>query len=220
MACSTWKRILAKVQGLNVSAKQGIHLYTRGKFKMLNQFSAEEQKEKLSTYTKFFFVREPYERLLSAYRDCFFGSYKRKQEYWKNYGRFIINMLEKYGGRNSSQGKETITFSEFIAYLDIRNKRGEKFQEHWRPQHQLCQPCFVQYDIVGHYETFLDDARYIFSTANFGRKVQLPQWHPSSTGPLLKKYYSEISKESIQKATNLYRADFRLFGYWHPDEKT
>lgn len=62
---------------MNVTAVHGIHLYTRGKFKLLSQLSLEERKEKLATYTKFFFVREPYERLLSAYRDCFYGSYRK-----------------------------------------------------------------------------------------------------------------------------------------------
>ena len=215
VACSTWKRILATAQGMNVTAVHGIHLYTRGKFKLLSQLSLEERKEKLATYTKFFFVREPYERLLSAYRDCFYGSYKRKQEYWQNYGRFIQETIERAGIRNKSEGGET-TFSEFIAYLDHRRKNGGKFQEHWRAQNELCHPCHIQYDIVGHYGTFFEDTKYIYSRVKFDDRVQLPRWHPSSTGPLLLKFYSKLPDKRVLQVTNLYQPDFELFGYWYP----
>ena len=37
----------------------------------LNSFSADQQKQILETYFKFTFVREPFERILSAYKDKF-----------------------------------------------------------------------------------------------------------------------------------------------------
>ena len=53
-------------------------------------FPKDQQKRKWETYFKFTFVREPFERILSAYKDKFV------------YPRFPRPMLQYHGRENSS----------------------------------------------------------------------------------------------------------------------
>ena len=56
----------------------------------------------------------------------------------------------------------TPTFDEFVEYLiDPATTRYEPFNGHWRPQFDLCHPCAVRYDFIGHFETIGEDSEYI-----------------------------------------------------------
>ena len=83
--------------------------------------------------TKFFFVRHPFERLVSCYRDKFeFGS---KNDY-------IFKTF------NPSQIKTTRpSFAEFVQYLI--DTPVELFNDHWLPYWMHCQVCTQNYDIIG-----------------------------------------------------------------------
>lgn len=114
---------------------------------------------KLQQYTKFLFVRDPFVRLISAFRNkfgrCVFVSQSVfvfeliKQLYlreWRPnedfYGQFGSEILRRYG--NVSGGlPETAaeafaagikpTFQHFITYLlDPETERERIFNEHWR----------------------------------------------------------------------------------------
>ena len=87
VACTVWKRILANLEGYNIT--NGVHKKTKGKLKILSNYTTEDRRKILKTYKKFMFVREPFERLLSSYRDCFWGKFKRRQETWKRYRKAI-----------------------------------------------------------------------------------------------------------------------------------
>ncbi|XP_077863944.1 carbohydrate sulfotransferase 9-like [Saccoglossus kowalevskii] len=72
VATSNWRRVLMVMGGCYNSTAEikditwGI--YTK-KFKQLGSFDLEGRVRRLQTYTKVIFVRHPFERLLSAYRD-------------------------------------------------------------------------------------------------------------------------------------------------------
>uniref|UniRef100_A0A3Q2ZXM8 Carbohydrate sulfotransferase n=1 Tax=Kryptolebias marmoratus TaxID=37003 RepID=A0A3Q2ZXM8_KRYMA len=73
VACTNWKRVLyALNQGEPypdlVSIKSST-VHKQFKFTLLNDYSRTEIKAKLRHYTKFLFVRDPFVRLVSAYRD-------------------------------------------------------------------------------------------------------------------------------------------------------
>ena len=85
--------------------------------------------------TKFFFVRHPFERLVSCYRDKFeFGS---KSDY-------IFKTF------NPSQIKSSRpTFPEFVQYLI--DTPIEQYNDHWLPYWMHCQVCTQNYDIIGNF---------------------------------------------------------------------
>lgn len=93
------------------------------------------------------FVRDPFVRVISAYRNKFEWI---TQKYYIKYGR---EMLQRYG--NWSNPPETaeellaidkrVTFDNFVQYLvDPRSEETRFFDEHWRQAYRMCHPCVVQ----------------------------------------------------------------------------
>ena len=214
VACTVWKQILANLEGFNITS--GVHKKTLGKLKLLSNYPNEDRIKILKTYKKFMFVREPFERLLSAYKDCFWGKFKRRDEFWKHYREAIRSVLVKSSSLDIDVNTDNTTFEQFATYLVLRWKKGGLFQDHWREQHKLCHPCQVQFDYVGHYETLQDDAQYVLRKTKLDDKVVFPEWKPTNTGALIKNYYSTLSLLRMRQLWNIYKKDFELFGYTYP----
>uniref|UniRef100_A0A8C6PUX0 Carbohydrate sulfotransferase n=1 Tax=Nothobranchius furzeri TaxID=105023 RepID=A0A8C6PUX0_NOTFU len=88
--CSNWKRTLMVLSGQASNAENIQHdmVHYGGHIKTLNMFNQKEIMHRLETYTKFMFVREPLERIVSAYRDKF----ENPNEYYHNlFGKPIIS---------------------------------------------------------------------------------------------------------------------------------
>ena len=215
VACTVWKRILANLQGYNITT--GVHKKTKGKLRILSNYTTEDRNKILKTYKKFMFVREPFERLLSAYKDCFWGTFKRSHQGWKYYRKEIRELLAKSSGLHVDVNADNTTFEQFATYLVLQWREGRLFQDHWREQYKLCHPCQVQFDYVGHYETLEDDAQFILRKTQLDDKVFFPEWQPTNTSALMKNYYSTLSRLRIRQLWNIYRKDFELFGYNCPE---
>ena len=89
---------------------------------------------------------------------------------------------------------------------------------HWRQQNQLCHPCYVKYDFVGHYETIVDDAQFVLSRLGVADRVRFPNVDPDNrwkkrTADVAAKILDEIEPEELDRVRELYRSDFELFGY-------
>ena len=214
VACTVWKKIMAKLEGLNIT--RGIHKYAKGKLKILSDYSLEERQKILKTYKKFMFVREPFERLLSAYRDCFHGNFKTSSEFWKKFHKFVKKVLTKGSSRHNDTLPGVTTFEQFATYLVLRWRQGALLQEHWREQYNLCHPCHVRFDFIGHYETLEEDALYFLRKTSLENKVFFPEWKPTDTSNLIQKYYSTLSLLRIKQLQYIYQKDFELFGYSYP----
>lgn len=214
VACTVWKRILANLEGYNIT--QGVHKKTKGKLKILSNYTTEDRSKILKTYKNFMFVREPFERLLSAYKDCFWGKFKRRQKSWKHYRKEIRKLLAKHSGLDIDVNVDNTTFEQFATYLVLRWREGGLFQDHWREQYKLCHPCQVQFDYVGHYETLQDDAQFVLRKTKLDDRVSFPAWQPTNTSALMKNYYSTLSLLRIRQLWNIYKKDFELFGYTYP----
>lgn len=166
----------------------------------------------LDTYQTFFFVREPFERLLSAYRDKFVGKTTHfYQEVEKNIVREVRGdaprMEESTGGRPS--------FDDFTSYID-RLSNSSLWDMHWRPSHQTCYPCAVNYDYVGYFDTIKEDADYILKKLGLDKEVEFPSFK-SGTSKLLEAHYSQIPLDRIIRLAEIYREDFEMFGFNYPD---
>ena len=215
VACTVWKRILANLEGYNIT--KAVHRETEGKLKKLSTYTTGDRRKILKTYKKFMFVREPFERLLSAYRDCFWGKFKRSAPYWKRYRKTIRLVLAKRRGLDIDVDADNTTFEQFATYLVLRWNERKLFETHWREQYKLCHPCQVQFDYVGHYETLQDDSQFILRQTKLDEKVFFPEWQPTNTSSLMKNYYSTLSLLRIRQLWNIYKKDFELFGYTYPE---
>lgn len=126
------------------------------------------------------------------------------------FSRIAANIKRKYRAEGRRNGP--VTFRELVKHIiDPRTRRP--LDPHWQPFHQLCQPCRIHYDFIGHYETLDDDSRYVLARIGI-HDDQLPQ--PSarhnSTGRVAK-MFAQLTKSEIRRLREVYRLDFALFGY-------
>ena len=93
VACTNWKCVMMVLTGesgrysdpLDIPANEA---HVAGNLRTLSEYPVGEINQRLRTYLKFVFVREPFERLVSAYRNKFTRSYNTA--FHKRYGTKII----------------------------------------------------------------------------------------------------------------------------------
>lgn len=176
---------------------------------------------KLRKYTKFLFVRDPFVRLMSAFRN------KLAQPNEDFYKQFGAHMLQRYA--NISQPPSTAreafkaglrpSFADFVHYLlDPETEKEEAFNEHWRQVYRLCHPCQIGYDFIGKLETLDEDARHLLHILDVDRQIQFPPGYRNrTTASWERDWFANIPLEDKKKLYELYEPDFRLFGYSRPD---
>uniref|UniRef100_A0A8C8HEY5 Carbohydrate sulfotransferase n=1 Tax=Oncorhynchus tshawytscha TaxID=74940 RepID=A0A8C8HEY5_ONCTS len=182
------------------------------------EYSTYEINRHLRSYLKFIFVREPFERLVSAYRNKFTRSYNTA--FHKRYGTKIIRRHRPQPQPDALERGNDVSFQEFVYYLvDPRTQREEPFNEHWERIHSLCHPCLVHYDVVGKYETLEQDSRSVLRLAGADGEVHFPTSGKSTrtNGDMAAQFFQNISPFYQKKLYNLYRMDFLLFNYSNPE---
>lgn len=171
-------------------------------------------------------VREPFVRLLSAYRD--------KLEnvtplYYRKLAKAIVaDHRPKATDTVAAIKSHGPTFSEFVAYL-IKNHRAKDktFDEHWAPYHQFCSPCAVNFTVVAKVESLSKDSAFVIHQLGLGhvlgrtegdrrtriRTVMNKSKDGRNTTALIKTYFSQLSEDMLDKLLEIYGTDFEMFGY-------
>ena len=91
VSSTTWKRVLGDLRGLDRNIKR---IHRRNLWRWLYQYTEEERLQRIETYFKFLFVREPLHRLLSAYKDKFIA---RDRRYGKRARKQIVKGIPPPG---------------------------------------------------------------------------------------------------------------------------
>lgn len=221
VACTNWKRVLMVLTGdgkyrdpLKIPANEA---HVPSNLRTLSEYSTSEINHRLRNYLKFAFVREPFERLVSAYRNKFTRNYNTA--FHKRYGTKIVKRHRPDPSDEALEHGDDVSFEEFVYYLvDPHTQREEPFNEHWERVHSLCHPCIIHYDVVGKYETLDEDARYILQLAGVSDRVQFPSSSKSTrtTDDMTAQFFHKISPFYQKKLYNLYKMDFLLFNYSLP----
>ena len=104
-------------------------------------------------WIKFLFVRNPYERLLSAYLDKFVSP--NKLFYYG--GRYIVRNYRQNANYKSRACGHDVSFEEFITAVLSQNFHDG----HWCPIYKLCRLNHIQYSHIGKMETFTQDTQLV-----------------------------------------------------------
>ncbi|XP_053602588.1 carbohydrate sulfotransferase 11-like isoform X2 [Plodia interpunctella] len=181
---------------------------------------------KMPGVTSLLVVREPFVRLLSAYRD----KLEKVTPYYRKMAKTIVaeNREEatKVFGPITSFGP---TFYEFVAYLIKKHKRNENFNydEHWAPYYQFCSPCAVNFSLIAKVETLPRDSTYVIKQLRLDhlldgkisnrrmriRTVMNKSRDGRNTTALLKHYFSQLNDQMLNDLLQIYGIDFEMFGY-------
>ena len=136
-------------------------------------------------YFKFAFVRNPWDRLASCWRD-----------------KIINNNHFQFGDYEYEKMKKFEDFVDFVSGLNI-----DKCDRHLRSQSALIDLNMVDY--LGRMETFDNDASHIFKRLGLPQK-EIERENVTTTKKKYQEYYSEHMAEKVSR---IYQKDIQIFGY-------
>ncbi|XP_076877689.1 carbohydrate sulfotransferase 8 isoform X2 [Brachyhypopomus gauderio] len=218
--CSNWKRVLMVLQGHASSTGELRHEQVHyGKhLKKLDSFDRKGIVRRLEAYTKVLFVREPFERLVSAFRDKFESP---NSYYHPVFGRPIISRYRRNPSQQALRTGAGVTFKEFIQYLlDVHRPVGMDI--HWEPVAQLCSPCLTHYDFIGKFETMEEDANFLLRHIGAPANLTFPSIkdrNPNAartSSQITREYFMQLNLTERQRAYDFFFMDYLMFNYSKP----
>ena len=182
-----------------------------------------ERERRLKEYFKFTFFRHPVERLVSAYKDRLVCMNYRKL-------RFVIAKKYKLLPQNFPNKTFIPPFEYFVQYvLYERKTRKQNMDVHWRPQSEVCSPCVLKLDFIGHYESLSTESAYIIRTLDERYVVannrslsynasdfKLTFTNSRKSSTVTQVLYSRLSPNLQRSLLDLYKDDYAMFGYSMP----
>ncbi|KAH3819739.1 hypothetical protein DPMN_121482, partial [Dreissena polymorpha] len=221
VACTNLKRVFLLLTGMmNVTdplqlKSADVHGVHDKYLKYLNTVPSSGIAYRLKHYKKVIFVREPLERLLSAYRNKFL---QNGNEYFKDrFGRKIIKQYRNNASAMSLEKGHDVRFEEFVEYFVDPKTQGQQYNEHWAPFFDLCHPCHMKYNFIGKYETLDDDVNGLLRILNVHNQIRFPDrgdnYKTLKTEDMLWKFYKSLDPVAVAKMVDIYSNDYSLFGY-------
>ncbi|XP_049975199.1 carbohydrate sulfotransferase 8 [Alexandromys fortis] len=218
--CSNWKRVLMVLAGLASSTADIQHntVHYGSALKRLDTFDRQGIIHRLSTYTKMLFVREPFERLVSAFRDKF----EHPNSYYHPvFGKAILARYRANASREALRTGSGVQFPEFIQYLlDVHRPVGMDI--HWDHVSRLCSPCLIDYDFVGKFESMEDDANFFLHLIQAPGNLTFPRFkdrhsqEARTTARITHQYFAQLSSLQRQRTYDFYYMDYLMFNYSKP----
>ncbi|KAL7885562.1 hypothetical protein AOLI_G00058570 [Acnodon oligacanthus] len=218
--CSNWKRVLMVLQGQAVSTGEIQHeqVHYGNHLKRLDSFDRQGIAYRLKTYTKVLFLREPFERLVSAFRDKFESP---NSYYHPVFGKPIISKYRSNASQLALRTGEGVTFKEFVQYLlDVHRPVGMDI--HWEPVVQLCSPCLIDYDFIGKFETIEEEANMLLRRIGAPANLTFPSFkdrNPNAartSARITQEYFSQLNLTERQRTYDFYFMDYLMFNYSKP----
>ena len=224
VACSNWKVVFLGLLG--VIPKQDLNLVTdvhdsyQKYLNNLGRMSFREQQLRLTTYKKVMFVREPFVRLLSAFRNKFLDPNLARE--WFKYVDEITTFYNRHPllpfNRTKTWNlmKAGVSFRTLLQYLVDKRNVGEKITNtHYAIYENLCQPCKVQYDYIGEFDMLEAEANALFEdlSIDFQFPLRRGNFTAVKTSDLMREYLREVPKKLIQSVMALYSTDYIRYGY-------
>ncbi|XP_026160257.1 carbohydrate sulfotransferase 12 [Mastacembelus armatus] len=240
VACTNWKRVMVVLSQSLISPTSGkpytdpeavpsdlvhnssLHLTFAKFWHHYGSLSRHLMALKLQHYTKFLFVRDPFVRLISAFRNKF-G--RPNEDFYRQFGSVMLHRYGNVPGSLPETAAEaftagiTPTFQQFITYLlDPETEREHIFNEHWRQVYRLCHPCQIKYDFIGRLETLEPDAEHLLKLLEVDNLLHFPSGARNRTATSWERdWFAQIPITMRRELYKLYEPDFELFGYPKPD---
>ena len=224
VACTNFKRIFLGLNGVvspsdvyNVSGYD-VHFTFVKKLPFLRDYRKTERNKRLSEYKKFMFVRDPFERLVSAYRS--------KLEIHPNPDSRVVflNMIDAFYAEFPERRRErewqkkmgakaNATFKDFLYFILDRLELQGRNNEHFVPMVSLCDPCNVHYDFIGSYENLAADSEHIFKELSIGYHfpARNDNYSATETSRVVASYFTDLQPELVSMVWELFKNDYTVF---------
>ena len=217
-ACTNWKRVFHAFENktrrpMDIKDREAVH---RLKYHRVNNLPKRQRTAKMNHYLTFLFVRHPYERLISTYRNKFQDPYD--PYYQRTVGSVILRMFNHNMTEAQYIEGKGVSFKQFISYIiKTYDKSGHtSFDIHWQLMVNLCRPCEIKYDFIGKIETLIEDSHHLMHALGVENIEFFPKnatdKYNIKTNTLIKKLFSQFSVETMNKLYKIYQSDFEAFG--------
>lgn len=163
VACSSFKKYMVSLSHLEnkeeiINLPQRLfHSYISHTLTLSASQSYKEAIDLLneSKYFKFAFVRNPWERLTSAYLNKFVSPISHNQSNLPLSKEVIENIYRKNDLKANYE--ESITFRQFVDYIMVTEDKD--LDGHWQPQYLFLGD--TQFDFIGRFENLEKDFAYL-----------------------------------------------------------
>ena len=202
VACSSLKRLLHRIEYAGQPYEPDPDVHDRGRSPLLRPLQLPSQAFSAAMtgpdWFRFAFVRNPYTRALSAYRDKIQRNRPEKAE--------ILQAL----GMEPDQLDAEIAFIDFLKAVDAIEPKS--LDNHFRPQSQLLFTKFVDFHMIGAFEALEEDASYLQTRLGVKEAFDLEDIGAHGTHATIDaaKVYKRAEIDLVQK---IYAQDFKFFGY-------
>ncbi len=187
-----------------------------------------QKMERINKYYKATVIRNPLERLISAFRDKLQHSPTYKgHPTWPEEAK--VEILRKFGDVGqlkmwqTSNGSITlrVTFPQFIQW--VVETKNDLLDRHFAPQTEIIYPCSMVHDFFGNFKQIGKDMELII------KKLHAPmeQYRNTSlhapgqkTVDLLEQYYSQVSKEVKHALFRDLYQELDFYYHLYPEERT
>ena len=177
----------------------------------LRYIEYETAKKKIDTYYRVMFVRNPLERILSAWKDRLVGKVD------SDFQIIDQDIIKKIRTDRRNRTKYP-TLLEFFTFLHSQRQRAATMNPHWKPINKLCHVCAIKYDFIGKLESITSDVKLLLDTIKPEMSLKIKV--PTMRDPIPKDQddrYIELRKSVplhlTRQVLEIYKDDYNLFGY-------
>jgi len=228
VASSNWLRAVLVMDGfysVEDALNQTVHGRDVVQFTYRNrQLSIKPREERNAfweTSLNIITVRNPFHRVVSAYREKFLTLNRTK--FSENYHKTVANEVQTLGRvyrkdrLQQSRWFPEPTFEDFVNFL-VRSKSASANDIHWLPFTQHCEPCIYDYDVIVKLETLDSDMRYLRKLLNVPHKFDDVFLMPKKPYVYdVGDYFQNLDPDLVAMLYKRYEQDFKIFGYAKPD---
>ena len=195
------------------------------KASFLNCSLTESQRlYKIRNYWKFIILRNPLERLLSAFINKLSSPLNLSTTFMDTFELHKRAIMEKYHPVKLRQAtaneKLQLDFETYLRW--IIDTPNHKLNEHFAPIIELAQPCRIRYNFYGNFKMYSSDMKAIIARLGVPRDWFLDKSahkHGRETKILMNEFYANISAEVKQLLIEDLSEELEFYYTIFPEEK-
>ena len=190
--------------------------------------TAEQALHKLQNYYKFAIVRNPLERLLSAYRNKLEHPvlYADRKHFPSSLQLFIMSLFrpkQVHSWLESPAEERRISrrilfpsFREFVTYMTLF-PLGD-YNEHFSPFSEMCDPCAIHYDFYANFKTMDYDLEEVLNYLSIPTSYYPSDTPKHKTEKFMNEYYKLVPWKEKKALFDAFQNELDLYYSLYPEE--